>query len=39
MAVGFSETGGRDAKAKYAIEADRRIMALLGAPPPDGCAN
>ena len=37
--AGFSETGNRGAKAKYGIEADRRILALLDTVPPKGYAN
>jgi transposase/transposase-like protein len=37
--AGFSETGNRGAEAKYGIETDRRILALLNTAPPKGCAN
>jgi transposase len=37
--AGFSETGKRGAKAKYGIDAGRRILALLDTPPPAGYAN
>lgn len=37
--TGFSEAGNRGAKAKYGIEADRRILALLDQPPPKGYGN
>jgi transposase len=37
--AGFSETGNRGAKAKYGIDAGRRILALLDTAPPEGCAN
>jgi transposase len=37
--AGFSEVGNRGAEAKYDKETDRRILALLDAPPPKGCAN
>ena len=35
----FLKTGNRGAKAKYGIDAGRRILALLDTPPPEGCAN
>lgn len=37
--AGFSERGNRGARAKYGIDADRRILGLLDAAPPEGCAN
>ncbi len=37
--VGFSEAGNRGADAKYGIETDRRILALLDTAPPKGYAN
>lgn len=37
--AGFSEVGDRGAQAKYDEETDRRILALLDAPPPEGYAN
>jgi len=37
--AGFSETGNRGAEAKYGIETDRRILALLDTAPPKGYAN
>lgn len=37
--AGFSETGRRGAKPKYGIETDRRILALLDQPPPEGYGN
>jgi transposase len=37
--AGFSETGNRGAKAKYGIDADQRILALLDTAPPEGCAH
>jgi hypothetical protein len=37
--AGFSETGNRGAKARYGIDADQRILALLDTVPPEGCAN
>ena len=37
--AGFSEVGARGAEAKYDGETDRRILALLDAPPPKGYAN
>jgi transposase/transposase-like protein len=37
--AGFSETGHRGAEAKYGIETDRRILALLDTAPPEGYAN
>jgi len=37
--AGFSETGNRGAEAKYGIETDRRILALLDTSPPKGYAN
>ena len=37
--AGFSEVGNRGAEAKYDKETDRRIVALLDAPPPKGYAN
>lgn len=37
--AGFSETGNRGAKAKYGIETDRRILALLDTAPPSGYAS
>ena len=37
--AGFSESGNRGAEAKYGIETDRRIVALLDAAPPQGYAN
>jgi transposase len=36
---GFSETGHRGAEAKYGIETDRRILALVDTAPPEGYAN
>jgi transposase len=37
--AGFSEAGNRGAKAKYGIDAGRRILALLDTRPPSGYAN
>jgi transposase/transposase-like protein len=37
--AGFSEKGRRGAKPKYGIETDRRILALLDTPPPEGYGN
>lgn len=37
--AGFSETGHRGAEAKYGIETDRRILALLDTAPPEGYAS
>jgi transposase len=37
--AGFSEVGNRGAEAKYDKETDRRILALLDAPPLKGYAN
>jgi transposase/transposase-like protein len=37
--AGFSEAGNRGAEAKYGIETDRRILALVNTAPPKGCAN
>jgi transposase len=37
--AGFSEVGGRGAAPKYDRETDRRILALLDTPPPEGYAN
>ncbi len=37
--AGFSEAGNRGAEPKYGPEHDRRILALLDTPPPDGYAN
>ena len=37
--AGFSETGNRGAAPKYDKETDRRILALLDRPPPEGYAN
>ncbi len=37
--AGFSEVGARGTEAKYDGETDRRILALLDAPPPKGYAN
>ena len=37
--AGFSEVGDRGAEARYGEEADRRILALLDAAPPEGYAN
>ena len=37
--AGFSETGNRGARAKYGIDAGRRILALLDQAPPQDYAN
>lgn len=37
--AGFSEVGKRGAEPKYGEATDRRILALLDAPPPEGYAN
>ncbi len=37
--AGLSETGDRGAEARYGPEHDRRILALLDQPPPEGYAN
>lgn len=37
--AGLSETGNRGAEPKYDEEDDKRILALLDRPPPDGYAN
>jgi transposase len=37
--AGFSEVGKRGAEPKYGAATDRRILALLDAPPPEGYAN
>lgn len=37
--AGFSEVGHRGAEAKYGIETDRRILALLDTAPPEGYAS
>jgi len=37
--AGLSETGNRGAQPKYGPEHDRRILAMLDQPPPDGFSN
>ena len=37
--AGFSELGQRGPRRKYDAETDRRILALLDTPPPEGSAN
>lgn len=37
--AGLSETGNRGAEPRYDEEDDKRILALLDRPPPDGYAN
>jgi transposase len=37
--AGLSETGERGATATYGAEHDKRILAMLDTPPPDGYAN
>ena len=37
--AGLSETGDRGAEPRYGAEHDRRILALLDQPPPEGYAN
>jgi transposase len=37
--AGLSETGNRGAEPKYREEHDKRILAMLDHPPPDGYAN
>src|SRR4051795_10258588 len=37
--AGLKETGRRGAERKYGPEHDRRILALLDRPPPEGYAN
>jgi|SRR5882724_1566445 transposase len=37
--AGLSETGDRRAEPKYGREHDKRILAMLDRPPPDGYAN
>ena len=37
--AGLSETGDRGAEPRYGVEHDRRLLALLDQPPPEGYAN